>query len=276
MAKLPETGLIINEADSEATEIASRSAVAKDTIIKPQILSSELKTKADIQEYVVVDGDTFDSLAEKFGVTSDSIKWSNSLTGSRLVVGKTLVIPPVNGLVHTVSSGDTADSLAQKYNVSKEAIVSFNDAELTGLVMGERVVVPNGSVKPTPVATSRPYYAGFAFGNTAIYGYNGYVPGYCTYYAAARVSVPANWGNANTWAGNARRTPGWTVSKAPVVGAVAQTTRMSYLGHVAIVEAVSEDGSQIKISDMNGVAGFNRVGYSDWISVGSYDWFIYR
>jgi len=43
---------------------------------------------------------------------------------------------------------------------------------------------------------------------------------------------------------------------------------------VAIVDAVSEDGSQIQIRDMNGQAGFGRVGYSSWIPVSTYQHFI--
>jgi surface antigen len=109
---------------------------------------------------------------------------------------------------------------------------------------------------------------------TAQYGSNGYDFGYCTYYAAARSGAPSNWGNANTWAYYAALS-GWTVSSAPRVGAIAQTSR-GYLGHVAIVEAVSADGSQMKYSDMNGLAGWGRVGYSDWVSSSYFEHYIYR
>jgi hypothetical protein len=51
---------------------------------------------------------------------------------------------------------------------------------------------------------------------------------------------------------------------------------MSYLGHVAVVEAVSEDGTMMKYSDMNGIAGWGRVGYSDWVPISFYQHYIYR
>ena len=105
-------------------------------------------------------------------------------------------------------------------------------------------------------------------------GYNGYDYGYCTWYAAGRVPVPSNWGNANTW-DNLARVSGWNVSGTPRVGAVAQTNR-GYYGHVAVVEAVSPDGTMIKYSDMNGLAGFNRVGYSGWVPISKFDNYIYR
>jgi surface antigen len=51
---------------------------------------------------------------------------------------------------------------------------------------------------------------------------------------------------------------------------------MSWWGHVAVVEAVSPDGTMIKYSDMNGLSGFGRVGYSDWVPATTYQNYIYR
>ncbi len=117
--------------------------------------------------------------------------------------------------------------------------------------------------------------AGVAWGASPIYGYNGYDYGWCTWYAASKVAVPANWGNANTWDNYAARS-GWTVSTTPVPGAVAQTDAGG-LGHVGVVEAVSADGTMYKYSDMNGLAGWGRVGYSDWVPIHSkFQKFIYR
>jgi surface antigen len=91
---------------------------------------------------------------------------------------------------------------------------------------------------------------------------------------ANRIGVPGNWGNANTW-DNYASLSGWIVSSTPVPGAIAQTDR-GFEGHVAYVEAVSEDGTMIKYSDMNGVAGWGRVGYSDWVPISRYPHYIYR
>lgn len=254
VARLPEAGMVINDTDSVNAEVNSSSVNTYDAVVKPQILSADIKTKSDIVEYTTVDGDTIESLATKFGVTSDSIKWSNGLTGSKLAAGKVLVIPPVNGIVHTVKSGDSADTLASKYNVSKEAITSFNDAEISGLVEGDRILIPGGVVKAAPTASrATPYYAGFAFGDSAIYGYNGYVPGYCTWYVAnKRIAIgrplPANLGNAGPWARSAPRA-GFTVNNVPAAGA-AVVTDLSNPGHVGFVEYVNPDGS-VFMSEMN-------------------------
>ncbi|HSX23720.1 MAG TPA: LysM peptidoglycan-binding domain-containing protein [Candidatus Saccharimonadales bacterium] len=277
---LPEANSVVNHADSVS---ASETSVPADTSIvaKPQVVSAALPSRQDIHTYTVVAGDTIGSIAAKSGVSSDSIRGSNGLSGDRVAAGRQIVLPPAgtNGIVYTVKAGDTPDTLAQKFNANKDAIVSFNDAEISGLQPGEQVLIPDGVVQAVAAAPSYNYYSsgvGFAWGgNAPIYGHNGYDYGWCTYYVATKVNVPANWGNANTWDSGARAS-GWIISSTPRVGAVAQSDRMSYLGHVAYVEAVSDDGTMIKYSDMNGLAGWGRVGYSDWVSTGTFPNYIYQ
>jgi surface antigen len=132
--------------------------------------------------------------------------------------------------------------------------------------------VPNGKIAPV---VSYGFYSS-SIGFAAVYGGNGYDYGWCTYYAASRVAVPNNWGNASTWDDYARLS-GWTVSSRPVAGAVAQTDYAAGgLGHVAYVEAVSDDGTMMKYSDMNGLAGWGRVGYSGWVPISTFPHYIYH
>ena len=237
-------------------------------IAKPQITTTALKSRADISSYVVQNGDTLASLATKFGVTSDSIMWSNNLNSGQLIVGQKLLIPPMNGLVYIVKPGDTIASLSQKYNANQAQLIAYNDAEISGIHTGEKIIIPNGSVAAAPVAP-----AVLSWGGPS-YGYNGYDYGYCTWYVASRISVPTNWGNASTWAYYAALS-GWNVSGTPSVGAIAQTPYTAGgEGHVAIVEAVN--GNMIKISDMNGIAGWGRVGYSGWESASIFQHYITR
>jgi surface antigen len=262
---LPEATAVTNQAQSEAANIAMASA-GNDVISKPQVVATALKSRADIQNYTTVAGDTVSSLAAKFGVTTDSIRWSNSLSSAdTLNPGTHLVIPPVNGIVYTVKSGDTAASLATQFNASADQITAYNDAEISGLTPGEQIIIPNATQNSGPTAASIASAAGiggggFAFGSVPVYGYNGYDYGYCTWYVATQIPVPANWGNASTWAYYASMS-GWHVSTTPTVGAIAQTALAAGgEGHVAIVTAVNPDGS-IQIRDMNGIAGWGRVGY---------------
>lgn len=268
LVDLPEAVAVTNQSDS--VKILTAVAPADTSVVaKPQIVSTDIKSGKDVKKYIVVSGDTVSSIAAKFGITSDSVRWSNDLSGNSVQAGKELLIPPVDGIVYTVKVGDTAESIAEKFSANQAQIISFNDAELSGLSAAQQIVIPDGQ-KPAPVAPA-PVYNYFA----ATYGYNGYDPGWCTWYVANKISVPVGWGNANTWDDRARATPGWTVSSVPSVGAIAQHDR-GWAGHVAVVEEVSADRTQIKYSDMNGIAGFNRVGYSGWVPASYYSSYIAR
>lgn len=272
VAGLPESIEVTNNADSIALAEASSPADTS-VVAKPQLVANALITYKDIQQYTTVAGDTISAIATRFGVSSDSVRWSNGLSGDSVRAGRVLYMPPAgtNGIVHTVLASDTPESLAARYSADKELIISVNDAEVSGLRVGERVLIPGGVVQAVSRGTS---YAGFSWGASAIYGRNGYVYGYCTYYVASRIAVPANWGNADTWPRGARAS-GWTVSSTPPrAGVIAWGAPIRM--HVAYVEEVSADGTMIKYSDMNNLAGWNRVGYSDWVPVSYFPGYIYR
>lgn len=264
MTKLAELPAIKNTADSDSLLLA---VVPNDstTLAKPQIVATAAKSKQDIIHYTAKAGDTISALSTKYNVTPSSIRWSNNIYGDALTAGTQLVIPPINGIVYTVKAGDTPASLAARYQSDQNLIIDYNDAEISGLTPGEQILIPNGQVAPAAAAFS-------AF--IATYGGNGYDYGFCTWYVANRIAVPTNWGNANTW-DNYARLSGWSVSTTPVQGAIAQTDA-GFEGHVAVVEDVSPDGSQIKYSDMNGLAGWGRIGYSDWVSASKFQHYIYH
>jgi surface antigen len=247
-AGLAETPGVINQAQSaQADLIASPGDTT--AVAKPQAVSTALKSRKDIQTYVTQPGDTVASVASKFNVTSESIQWSNNLSGNNVATNVKLMIPPVNGIVYTVQSGDTVDSLASKYRANRDQIVAYNDAEIGGIQVGEQILIPNGS-QPAPVVASRIT----ASATTAIYGsYNGYDYGFCTWYVANRRAaigrpVPSNLGNANTWAILAG-SMGFATGSTPQVGATA-VKHAAAPGHVAFVEQVNNDGS-FWISEMN-------------------------
>ena len=260
MSNLPETTAVTNQADSE--DVAVAQAATEDTTVasKPQVVTSAFQSVADIHDYTVAPGDTIASIAAKFGVTSDSIRWSNNLSGANVAPGTKLQIPPVNGIIYTVGAGDNADTIAAKFNADKNKIIAFNDAELTGLKSGQRIVIPDGT-KAAMVA--RTVASGSSFSlvrGSATYGYNGYDYGYCTYWVAllrakAGNPVPTNLGNAATWAVRAAAY-GLPTGTTPRVGAaVVLSTRGA--GHVGYVTAVNGDGS-ITISEMNHI-GWNKT-----------------
>ncbi len=277
---LPEANSVQNKADTINASLAVAAADEK-VVAKPQIVSEGLKSKQDIIEYKTKKGDTVKSIAKKFGIKPDTVRNSNNLDGNSIDVGIKLLISPVDGIVYQVSSGDTPSSIAREFEIDKETLISINDAELTNkFKVGEHIIIPNAVVQQQEQQDDSISYGSvnsFSFGFTPVYGGNQYAYGWCTYYAAARSGAPGGWGNASTWDDYALITPGWTVSTVPRVGAIAQ--RDGGAGHVGIVEDVRmhKGQLQIKYSDMNGLAGFNAVGSSGWVSAHQdYQRFIYR
>lgn len=112
-------------------------------------------------DYTVQKGDTVSSIAQKFGISSDTIKWANDLTSDDITIGDKLSILPVTGVAHKVEAGDTVYTIAKKYDINAQGIVDFpfNDfanPQTFSLVTGQIVIVPDG-VKPEEQV--KPQYA---------------------------------------------------------------------------------------------------------------------
>lgn len=117
-------------------------------------------------------------------------------------------------------------------------MVSYARIEpITPLTMPVLSAVEAVSALPLPITPSAPAYS-LA---------NLYAPGNCTWYVASRLPVPSDWGNAISW-GAVAAAQGYTVSDIPRVGAIAWSVTDSYLGHVALVESVTD---VVTISEMN-------------------------
>ena len=122
------------------------------------------KPRAQVLEYSVRDGDTLSTIAERFDVSSESVKWANpKVNWKRIKPGDEINVPPVTGVVYKVRTGDTIYSIAKKYQANAQAIVDFpfnsfaNDEEFT-LVVGQTLIIPDG-IMPNAVAVSTRFAA---------------------------------------------------------------------------------------------------------------------
>lgn len=107
------------------------------------------KVRDSVISYQVQSGDTVTSIAEKFNISADTIRWENNLTGDKIKVGQNLKILPVTGIAHTVAKGDTVYSIAKKYDTDPQGIVdfpfnTFTNDETFELAIGQTVIVPDG------------------------------------------------------------------------------------------------------------------------------------
>lgn len=114
--------------------------------------------------YAVQKGDTLSTIAKKYGISTETVRWANNLTNDDIAIGDELSIPPVTGIIHKVVSGETVYTIAKKYDTDPQKIVEFpfNDfanPETFSLVAGQSLVVPDG-VKPSerPLTPRRQVY----------------------------------------------------------------------------------------------------------------------
>jgi len=140
----PTVQRTIGEEEAYAQEFA---AVSQEELSTTTVISE--KPRFEIIDYEVTSGDTLGSIAEKFGISIDTIKWANSLKTEKLIPGQSLRIPPVTGIVHKVQPGDTIYSLAKKYKSDSQKVVNFPandfaDLDTFALSVGQIVFVPDG------------------------------------------------------------------------------------------------------------------------------------
>lgn len=130
------------------------SASTDDPGIDTQVSS---KVRDSIIDYQVQSGDTVATIANKFGVSADTIRWQNNLSGDKIKVGQTIKILPVTGIAHTVVKGDTVYSIAKRYDTDPQGIVdfpfnTFTNDETFELAIGQSIIVPDGVMPAASVA----------------------------------------------------------------------------------------------------------------------------
>lgn len=124
------------------------SGISLNTFIDVKTSISD-KPRSEIIEYEVKSGETLSQIAEKFGISQDTIKWANNMESKDTIKpGQKLKILPVTGVAHTVKSGDNLEAVAKKYTADAQAIVDFPFNDIPDdfkLKPGQVLIVPEGS-----------------------------------------------------------------------------------------------------------------------------------
>jgi len=95
--------------------------------------------------YTIKPGDTLYNIANKYGVTVDSIKQANDLSNNTLTIGKTLIIPTNSqptSKTYTVQKGDTLYGIASKNSTTVENIKVLNNLISNNLSIGQKLLIP--------------------------------------------------------------------------------------------------------------------------------------
>ncbi len=239
------------------------------TLEKPSLVNTSNLSRGVIT-YTVKEGESMEDIANRIGVSTDQIRWSNGFKTTNLDAGETIYIPSVSGIVYTVKEDESIDDIADKYGSDAALIIAYNDLESTGSVSeGQRIVLPDGTLPETerpeyvpPKSTSS--YSGYSSSIRWGGGGNPMPYGWCTWFAwqwrhdnmSDEYLLPSGLGNARYW--DSQLAGSFYIDKNPQYGDVF-VNKEGYYGHVGIVTSVNDDGT-ITITDMNGKAGWGRVG----------------
>src|SRR5579883_1356071 len=127
-------------------------------------------------DYVIVKGDTFSTIHQKFHVSIKALQEANpTVEPTKLKIGQTIHIPPTTpasptpaaavsgssssgaaptGQVYTVKSGDSLTRIAGQFGVSIKALRSFNSLKTDKIVVGQKLNIPPKSSTTTTAPSS--------------------------------------------------------------------------------------------------------------------------
>lgn len=149
-------GSYINSSRVEAVDVTEE-VIRANNIAETTI--PEGRPRSEVVSYQVLGGDTLSSIAEKFGISQDTIVWANNLANpNSLAPGDVLKIPPVTGVVHTVKKGEKLEDIARRYHANAQAVVDFpfNDiSDNFALREGQTLVIPDGQRPDDPKPASQ-------------------------------------------------------------------------------------------------------------------------
>jgi murein DD-endopeptidase MepM/ murein hydrolase activator NlpD len=226
--------------DLNTTSAQKQSVLAGDEVFQTNI--SE-KPRDKTLSYTVENGDTLASIAKKYGISADTIRWANNMDSDDLSVGQQLQILPVTGVSHKVEAGETVYNIAKKYDTDPQKIVDFpfnefSNEEDFALVTGQNLIIPDG-VQPEDQPT---YTAKQQQGGTT---------------SIARGQVPVSSGG---WvfpvAGEISQYASWYHMALDIAGPVGTPVYAAHAGTVTRVVVGSYDtgyGNNVWIDDGDGI-----------------------
>jgi murein DD-endopeptidase MepM/ murein hydrolase activator NlpD len=209
-----------------------------------------------VMTYFVQPGDTVFGIADRFGLSPDTIFWASEVLRDNvhmLSTGLELYILPTDGVYHRSDGLYTISWIAEHYQVSPEAIIESEYNQLEGYTPddippeGMRIVVPGGVRDYRPDYTwYAPEPASSSSGSTSGTG-SQFAPGH-----PGSCAPTTGYGGAGVWVN-------------PVQGSYRVTT--GYYGYHPGIDLAGAEGTPIAAADSGVVifAGWNNWGYGNLV-----------
>lgn len=143
----PQTGISTNEVvdlEDEDSGLIQEDYVLTEDDITPTVDNVAKRTESI--EYTVKNGDTAGSIANKFGVSVNTILWANNLSAKALIQpGDKLTILPMTGVMHQVKRNENLATIANFYEVDQSKISEVNGLSGSAMLkVGQSLLVPGG------------------------------------------------------------------------------------------------------------------------------------
>lgn len=128
---------VLGKSEEEEIELSEQKKEAEAEVVP------EVATPAGKSHSVTVEkGETFSSVARKFGLKVDQLKALNpSVNPDGIKSGSTKLNVKIQA-IHTVGPGDILRVVAEKYGVSKQAIMDANHKKDDVTLRGEVLIIP--------------------------------------------------------------------------------------------------------------------------------------
>ena len=99
------------------------------------------------RSYTVRRGDTLQTIARQFGLREDTLISANNLSSkAQLLVNKTLKVPNMNGIYHSVRRNENLSKIASIYGTDMTRIADANNMTSAVLKVGDRLFIPNAKL----------------------------------------------------------------------------------------------------------------------------------
>lgn len=159
----PANAVALETPDLKIIQDNTLCGVATPCVVSGKVLGDVFggsnQNQKDVVDYTVQPGDTFQSVANAYKISVNTLLWANDLTSSSTIkVGQSLAVLPTDGVLHVVKSGDTLSGIAQTYKAEANDIISYNNlANQDDIYIGDILIVPGGVMpkKVIPVTNNQ-------------------------------------------------------------------------------------------------------------------------